>query len=105
MGKLRFSHHGRSTRLCRRMLSGHRFSNPKIKVDIFEKRLVLSDSMHDFGQGDSVNVATRNKRFKNLPFSVSEDICSHSFTVVGSSVNSFTRALEGNARDSYAQRL
>jgi hypothetical protein len=87
------------------MLSGHRFSNPKIEVDIFEKRLVLSDSMHDFGQGDSVNITTCNKRFKNLPFSVSEDVCSHGFTVVGNLINSFARIPQRNAWDSMAQLL
>ena len=40
-----------SCRLC-----GYRFSNSKVKVNVFEQGSILSDSVHNFGDGDFVNV-------------------------------------------------
>ena len=40
-----------SCRLC-----GYRFSNSKVKVNVFKQCSILSDSVHYFGDGDFVNV-------------------------------------------------
>ena len=35
---------------------GYRFSNSKVKVNVFKQGSILSDSVHNFGDGDFVNV-------------------------------------------------
>lgn len=37
-------------------LCGYRFSDLKVEVNIIKQSLELSDSVHDFGNFDSVNV-------------------------------------------------
>jgi integrase len=85
---VRYSGRGRIQRfLCRSC--GHRFSDPEVKVDVIKQRLVFSDSVHDFGEVDSVKLGVGEVGFKDSTFAFGEDVGSHGFSVVGKTINKF----------------
>ena len=67
--------------LCRSC--GYRFSDLKVKVNIIKQSLVLSDSVHDLGDGDSINVSVGKVGFQDSAFPVRKDVRSHGFPIVG----------------------
>lgn len=73
--------------LCRSC--GHRFSDGKVKVDVVKQGRVLSDSVHDFGDLDLVNVAVGDVGFQDSAFTVGKDVGSHDVPIVGKTINSF----------------
>jgi len=73
--------------LCRSC--GYRFSDGKVKVDVVKQGRVLSDSVHDFGDLDLVDGAAGDVGFKDSAFTVGKDVGSHSFPIVGKTINSF----------------
>lgn len=68
---------------------GHRFSNSKVKVNVVKQGRVLSDSVHDFGDLDLVNVGVGEVGFQDSAFTVREDVGSHDFSVAGKTINKF----------------
>lgn len=66
-----------------------RFSNSEIEVDILKKRLVLSDSVHDFGKLDLVNVQPSHMSLKDASLPFGKDVRSHDFSVVVKNINKF----------------
>ena len=73
--------------LCRSC--GHRFSDLKVKVNVIKQSLELSDSVHDLGNLDSVNVRLGKVGFQDSAFPVGKDVRSHGFPIVGKTINKF----------------
>jgi len=73
--------------LCRSC--DHRFSDPKVKVDIIKQSLEFSDSMHDLGHLDFINVGFGEVGFQDPSLTARKDICSHRFSVTGKTINKF----------------
>ncbi|UCB60531.1 MAG: hypothetical protein JSW72_00215 [Candidatus Bathyarchaeota archaeon] len=48
--------------------------------------------MHDLGELDAVHRFTREKRLKNAPLSIGEDVGSHAVSVVGKDIYVFLRS-------------
>lgn len=85
---LRYTKQGEVQRwLCRSC--GYRFSNPKVKIDVIKQDLVLSDSMHNLGDLDPVNLGIGDVCLKDSAFAIREDIGSHDFSIVGKTINNF----------------
>jgi len=45
--------------------------------------------MHNFGEGDFVNIGVGKVSFQNSAFTVSKDIGSHNFSIAGKNINKF----------------
>jgi len=73
--------------LCRSC--GYRFSDLKVKVNVIKQSLELSDSVHDLGNLDSVNVRLGKVGFQDSAFPVGKDVRSHDFPIVGKTINKF----------------
>jgi len=58
-------------------------------MNIIKQNLVLSDSVHDLGDLDSVNVSLGKVGLEDSTFPVRKDIRSHSFPIVGKTINEF----------------
>jgi hypothetical protein len=71
---------------------GHRFSDSKVKVNILKQSCVLPESVHDFGDLDFVNFGFGEVGFQNLAFTLSKDVRSHTFPIVGKTINKFLHA-------------
>lgn len=80
---------GRQRWLCRSC--NFRFSKAtgsEVELNVSGQSLVLSETIHDFGEFNSVNVSPSDKGLKNTSFAVGKDIRSHDFTIVGKTINS-----------------
>ena len=88
---LRYLSNGKTVQrfLCR--VCGYRFSDSKIKVNVFKQNLVFSNSMHNFGKRDSVNVCVDKIGFQDLSFTLGENVGSHEFSSVEKTINKFLR--------------
>ena len=85
--------------LCR--VCGHRFTEPKVKVDIISKSGKALNSSFDLAEGTiSDSDPAVKKIFQSLSFSTSEDVCSHDVTIIGKRLNSFCSYSSSNK---YAQ--
>jgi integrase len=67
----------------------YRFSDLKVKVNIIKQSLVLPDSVHDLGDGDSINVGVGKVGFQDSAFPVGKDVRSHGFPIAGKTINTF----------------
>ena len=85
---LRYTRHGEVQRwLCRSC--GYRFSDSEVEVNVIKQSLVLSDSVHNLGEFDVVNLGPGEKGLKDSALTLCKDVGSHKFSIVGKTINKF----------------